>query len=182
MNRYAQKRLGSESNYLTTNDGLGVTDLPRQMPVPRSAEPSGRTTPIIIEPLKYIVYNNPQVAYDFLINKGYNVEPNVPSTYQFARIFVKERGNEGILELVRVAHPDIAMILKAIGQKEDSGFNETPTPPPASQAPSTPAQPTTPVEEPAEKGLVKINTQTIIIALVIVVFFLLLFRPAKAAA
>jgi hypothetical protein len=75
------------------------------------------------------------------------------------------------------------MILKAIGQKEDSGFNETPAPAAPSQAPSTPAQPSAPAEEPAaDKGLVKINTQTIIIALVIVVFFLLLFRPAKVAA
>ena len=103
-----------QSNYLVTNDGVQTMDLPRNFTGPRSAEPSNRKTPILIPPIKYIVYNNPQVAYDFLISKGLNVEPNIPSTLQFAMIFIKQEGDPGILEFIAAAHPDKEVILKAM--------------------------------------------------------------------
>ena len=184
---------GNQSNYLVSNDGVQTMDLPRNMLGPRKAEPSNRATPLLIPPLKYIVYNNPQVVYDFLISKSYNVEPSIPSTYQFARIFVKENGDPGILELVKAAHPDAALILKAMGHKEDSsfccGFNGDNNAPEAktSTTENTTSTTGTSEREPAPKSeskaeeWIKLNTKTIIIILVIVVFFLIINRTTKAA-
>lgn len=184
---------GQQSNFMVSNDGIQVMDLPRTMGAPRKAIPSGRTTPILIPPVKYLVYNNPQVAYDFLVSKGYNVEPNIPSTYQFARIFIKERGDEGILELTKAAHPDRDLILKATGHKDDSSFccgfngdNQTPeqkqnTAEQVQAIKEEAAKPSEPAQKSETKteGGIKINTQTIIIILVIVVFFLLINRATK---
>lgn len=194
--RMTDARVIKESNYLVSNDGVQTMDLPRNMLGPRQPEKNNRTTPLLIPPLKYMVYNNPQVAYDFLISKGYNVEPTIPSTYQFARIFVKENGDPGILELVKAAHPDAALILKAMGHKEDSSFccgfngdNNTPaksaidntnsgSASSASAKEQTTSAPATKAEKAEE--WIKLNTKTIIIILVIVVFFLLINRTTKA--
>ena len=194
MQQVKQQNLG-QSNFMVSNDGIQVMDLPRTMGAPRrQAKPTGRTTPILIPPVKYLVYNNPQVAYDFLVSKGYNVEPNIPSTYQFARIFIKERGDDGILELTKAAHPDKDLILKATGHKEDSSFccgfngdNQTPEQKQNTaeqvqaikeEAAKTTSEPAQKSETKTESGI-KINTQTIIIILVIVVFFLLINRATK---
>lgn len=186
MQRIQQNSL-QQSNFMVSNDNVQIMDLPQRMSAPVKVKPSGRTTPILIPPIKYIVYNNPQAAYDFLISKGYNVDNRIPSVYQFARIFVKERGDEGVLELVRAAHPDKELILKAMGHKEDSSFccgfdgkNEDPKQ--AAQAASATSSAAKEEAEPKKEkseGLIKINTQTIIIILVIVVFFLLINRATK---
>lgn len=169
---------GSHSNYLVSNDGVQTMDLPRNFSAPRGPESSNRRTPILIPPIKYIVYNNPQVAYDFLISKGLNVEPTIPSTLQFAMSYIKQKGDEGILEFVNVAHPDKDVILKAVGQKESS-FAET------TQSDSNSTTVETKKEEKTEsksenklEGWFKLNSQTIIIILVIIVFFLII-RPNK---
>lgn len=193
MTNYNQKRLsngrltdarvgGNQSNYLVSNDGVQTMDLPRNYSAPRSPEPSTRKTPILIPPIKYIVYNNPQVAYDFLISKGLNVEPTIPSTLQFAMSYIKQKGDEGILEFVNAAHPDKDVILKAVGQKESSFAENT-----QSDSNST-NNSTTPVETKKEEKTesknenklewFKLNSQTIIIILVIIVFFLII-RPNK---
>ena len=179
-----------QSNYLVSNDGVQTMDLPRNMLGPRPSGPTGRSTPLLIEPLKYIVYNNPQVVYDFLISKGYSVDNKIPSVYQFARIYVKENGEPGILELIKAAHPDKEFILKAINKEET--FNVEPTP--ESGAGSGPngggtTTETTPgksngsteskTENKAEEWI-KLNNKTIIIILVIVIFFLLIRGGTKA--
>lgn len=182
----------SQSNYLVSNDELSVTDLPRNMgpavPVSNYKSDSSRQTPLLVPPLKYIVYNNPQVVYDFLINKGYNVENNIPSTYQFAKIYVREQGEPAIVELVKEAHPDLAIIKKALGlDKKDSSYfgefksssisdNRNPE-----KNNSTPVTPVSEVKKETENSLggIKLNTQTVIIALIIVVFFLLINRANK---
>lgn len=168
---------GSHSNYLVSNDGVQTMDLPRNFSAPRGPESSNRRTPILIPPIKYIVYNNPQVAYDFLISKGLNVEPTIPSTLQFAMIFIKQEGDPGILEFIAAAHPDKDVILKAVGQKESS-FAET------TQSDSNSTKETKKEEKTESKtenkleGWFKLNSQTIIIILVIIVFFLII-RPNK---
>lgn len=174
--QYAPER--SNSNYLVTNDDLSVMDLPRNMTqVPSmsgysSKGQSSSKTPLLIPPLKYIVYNNPQVVYDFLISKGYNVDNKIPSVYQFSKIYVRENGEPGILEIVKVAHPDLDIIKKALGldKTKDSSFDG-----------STPVEKTIKDEskEVVAPKEFKISTQTIVIILVIVVFFLLITRASK---
>jgi hypothetical protein len=172
----------SQSNYLVSNDGVQTMDLPRNMLGPGPSNRSARKTPVLIPPVKYIVYNNPQVAYDFLINKGYNVDNRIPSVYQFAQIFIKENGDPGILEFVKNCHPDKDTIIKAFGlDKKESNFQETPT---ASTEPVGTPQ-TTPLAQKTEtstekaEGWIKLNQKTIIIVLAVVVFFLLINRAAK---
>lgn len=187
-----------QSNYLVSNDGVQTMDLPRNMLGPRPSGPTGRSTPLLIEPLKYIVYNNPQVVYDFLISKGYSVDNKIPSVYQFARIYVKENGEPGILELIKAAHPDKEYILKAINKEETfntgspeatpeggagsggSGANggsnggNTETTPAGKSNGSTESK----TENKAEEWI-KLNNKTIIIILVIVIFFLLIRGGTK---
>jgi hypothetical protein len=185
----------SSSNYLVSNDDLSVMDLPQNMNNARqmmSSNYKGRPQvrksaagkiPTLIPPLKYIVYNNPQRVYDLLINKGYNVDNNIPSTYQFAKIYVKEQGEPAILDLVKNAHPDKELMLKALGMNRESSFDggsdkkeekkET--------TETKVVEKDTKKEETAKEssGGIKLNTQTVIIALIIVVFFLLINRANK---
>jgi hypothetical protein len=179
-----------DSNYLTTNDGVQTTDFPRNMLGPGQHKKSGRTIPILIPPVKYIVYNNPQVAYDFLINKGYNVDNRIPSVYQFAQIFIKENGDPGILEFVAAAHPDKETIVKALGlDKKESNFGDASitgavgSPEASAPAQTTPTPTPTPVKEETqvEKAgdWIKVNQKTIIIVLAVIVFFLLINRASK---
>ncbi len=168
---------GSHSNYLVSNDGVQTMDLPRNFSAPRGPESSNRRTPILIPPIKYIVYNNPQVAYDFLISKGLNVEPTIPSTLQFAMIFIKQEGDPGILEFIAAAHPDKDVILKAVGQKESS-FAETTQSDSNSTTETKKEEKTESKTENKLEGWFKLNSQTIIIILVIIVFFLII-RPNK---
>jgi hypothetical protein len=198
MQGISQRKLGNgnQSNFMVSNDGVQIMDMPKTMGGPRQqAKPSGRATPILIPPVKYLVYNNPQVAYDFLISKGYNVEPNIPSAYQFARIFVNEKGDSGILELIKAAHPDKDLILKATGHNNDessccgfNGENGNNQPTPEQQKNATEqseaikdeaAKSAEKSSEKSEGGGIKINTQTIIIILIIIVFFLLINRASK---
>lgn len=174
----------SQSNYLVSNDDLSVMDLPKNMgpavPVSNYKSDSNRKTPLLVPPLKYIVYNNPQVVYDFLVNKGYNVDNNIPSTYQFAKIYVRDQGEPAILELVKEAHPDLAIMKKALGldKKESSFFGETKPVEKKTETPP-PAQPEVKKETDGLGGGIKLNTQTVIIALIIIVFFLLINRTNK---
>ena len=204
--RLSDQRVGSnngkiggrsqQSNYLVSNDGVQTMDLPRNMLGPRPSGPTGRSTPLLIEPLKYIVYNNPQVVYDFLISKGYSVDNKIPSVYQFARIYVKENGEPGILELIKAAHPDKEFILKAINKEETFNVGQEPTPESgagsgsASNGGGNGNTETTPAgksngstesktENKAEEWI-KLNNKTIIIILVIVIFFLLIRGGTKA--
>lgn len=178
MQSFQQKSLVSQSN-MTSNDGVQIMDLPTRN-AHIKAIPSGRSTPLLIPPIKYIVYNNPQAAYDFLINKGYNVDNRIPSVYQFARIYVKEKGDDGILDLVRAAHPDKELILRAMGHKEDSsfccGFDGKNGEPAATSAKTTETSDNKTETPKSESGMIKLNTQTIIVILVIIVFFLLISR------
>jgi len=173
----AGRSAGNQSNYLVTNDGVQTMDLPRNFTGPRSAEPSNRKTPILIPPIKYIVYNNPQVAYDFLISKGLNVEPNIPSTLQFAMIFIKQEGDPGILEFIAAAHPDKEVILKAMNansSSKESSFNEE------KKETVTPEVKKETTESKSEFNLMswmKSNSQPIIIILIIIVLFVILRRP-----
>jgi hypothetical protein len=177
----------SQSNYLVSNDDLSVMDLPRNMgpavPVSNYKSDSTRQTPLLVPPLKYIVYNNPQVVYDFLINKGYNVENNIPSTYQFAKIYVREQGEPAIVELVKEAHPDLAIIKKALGldKKDSSYFGLDMFSKKDTAKTETPATPVSEVKKETDGfgSGIKLNTQTVIIALIIVVFFLLINRANK---
>jgi hypothetical protein len=172
--QYAPQRSNNQSNYLVSNDDLSVMDLPRNMTqVPSMSRSSGQpSTPLLIPPLKYIVYNNPQVVYDFLISKGYLVDNKIPSTYQFAKVYVREHGEPGILEIVKVAHPDLDIIKKALGldKNKESSFDGV--------APVEKAIKEEAKEVVAPKEF-KISTQTIVIILVIVVFFLLITRASK---
>jgi hypothetical protein len=167
-------RIGSDSNYLVSNDGVQTMDLPMQFYPPRKREPNNSKTPILIPPLKYIVYNNPQVCYDYLINKGYNVDNKIPSVYQYARIYVKEYGDTGILDFIKNCHPDKDMILKACKEKKEmSSFSDdTKT--------TTPTTTSTSKEETkTEDSWIKVNSKTIIIVLAVVVFFLIINRTSK---
>lgn len=172
------KQLG-ESNYLVSNDGVQTMELPRNMLGPKKHQ-GARSTPLLIPPIKYIVYNNPQVAYDFLISKNLNVEPTIPSTYQFARIFIKEEGDQGILEFVAAAHPDKETIIKALGlDKKESNFDGDSAPTQTTSDRSTSASPAkTPVTE-AAGDWIKLNQKTIIIVLAVIIFFLLINRASK---
>lgn len=167
-----------DSNYLVSNDDLSVMDLPRNMTqVPAMSRYSkgqqSSKTPVLIPPLKYIVYNNPQVVYDFLISKNYNVDNRIPSVYQFAKVYVREHGEPGILEIVKIAHPDLSIIKDALGfkSKESSFDGESPKP-------AVEKAVETPKDETPKDGF-KVNTKTIVIILAIVVFFLLINRASK---
>ena len=184
--RMTDSRVGAgrsnQSNYLVTNDGVQTMDLPRNFTGPRSAEPSNRKTPILIPPIKYIVYNNPQVAYDFLISKGLNVEPNIPSTLQFAMIFIKQEGDPGILEFIAAAHPDKEVILKAMNASKESSFTETPMGNDAKKVepmgnPDVKKEATESKSEFNLMSWMKSNSQPIIIILIIIVLFVILRRP-----
>jgi hypothetical protein len=174
---------GQQSNYLVSNDGVQTMDLPRNMLGPRTAESNNRQTPLLIEPLKYIVYNNPQVVYDFLISKGYNVDNKIPSVYQFARIYVKENGGPGILELIKEAHPDKDTILKACAtDKKESSFVEGEQNQNTTNNPTVVNKPEEVTESKTESKTeewIKLNMKTIVIILAIVVFFLLINRTSK---
>lgn len=179
----------SDSNYLVSNDDLSVMDLPRNMgkKVPMSnynQKQRGRVNkvPTLIPPLKYIVYNNPQRVYDFLINKRYNVDNNIPSTYQFAKLYVKENGEPAILEIVKECHPDKELMLKAMGMNKESSFNGASEESKAKSEVKEDKKVEEPKKEVAKEessGGIKLNTQTVIIALIIVVFFLLINRTNK---
>ena len=173
------KQLG-ESNYLVSNDGVQTMELPRNMLGPKKHQ-GARSTPLLIPPIKYIVYNNPQVAYDFLISKNLNVEPTIPSTYQFARIFVKENGDQGILEFVAAAHPDKETIVKALGlDKKESNFDGDSAP--AQTTTTTPTTPSSPAKTQVTEAAgdwIKLNQKTIIIVLAVIIFFLLINRASK---
>jgi hypothetical protein len=54
-NRGDVKQL-SESNYLVSNDGVQTMELPRNMLGPKKHQ-GARSTPLLIPPIKYIVYN-----------------------------------------------------------------------------------------------------------------------------
>ena len=168
-------RIGSDSNYLVSNDGVQTMDLPMQFQPPRRREANSSKTPILIPPLKYIVYNNPQVCYDYLINKGYNVDNKIPSVYQYARIYVKEYGDTGILDMIKNCHPDKDMILKACKEKESS-FAESTT---SIATPVTTTTNATSKEEKTDDSWIKVNSKTIIIVLAVVVFFLIINRTSK---
>ncbi len=177
MQKVAQKKL--ESSFIATMDGLGLQEYntPSNKAMPKVGNPMNQgpkyNTPVLIPPLKYIVYNNPQQTYDFLINMGYKVQNSIPSTYQFAKIFVRENGDEGIMALVRAAHPDKDIFFKAfdIKEKKESSFE-------GEKAAETT---TTTVVEKADKSEdkpmgIKITPNTVIIILVILLFFILITR------
>jgi hypothetical protein len=177
----------SESKYLVSNDDLSVMDLPRNMkpgiPMSRNRVKTNKI-PALIPPLKYIVYNNPQRVYDFLISKNYNVDNNIPSTYQFAKVYVRENGEPAILEIVKECHPDKELMLKAMNLNKESSFNgETKE----NETQRVPVQEIKKEETKDKKEIakedngsgIKLNTQTVIIALIIVVFFLLINRANK---
>ena len=174
----------AEHNYIATNDGVGVTEYRgtgANHAIPTVKNPMNQgpkyKTPVLIPPLKYIVYNNPQETYDFLVNMGYNVKNDIPSTYQFAKIYIRDRGEDGVYDIIRAAHPDKDMFFKAFGIKsaKESSF--------AGEQPAAPTQETTPVVKVIDKsssedkpGGIKINSNTVIIILVILLFFFLITR------
>lgn len=177
-----QKSLNNqESRYIVTNDGIGVTELRNNSAgpmVPSAQNPMNNgpalTTPTFIPPLKYIVYNNPQQVYNLLSNLGYRVKNTIPSTYEFAKFYVRDRREDAVNSLMRL-HPDKDLIFKAWGvQPKESSFTETPA---ASTNPVTPTPTETKTPEaPAQQGGWKISSNTIIILLIIAIFFILITR------
>jgi len=122
---------------------------------------------IKISPLKYIVFNNPQGTHDFLYSKGVDVRNNVLSVYDSAKRFAAQGGEKAIMDMVKnIDTPYKQMILKTYAK--ETGF----------EGDSKPAvEPTKNTEKTnEEKGVFKVSTQTIIIALVIVIFFLIVLR------
>lgn len=176
-----------ESKYIVSNDGVGVTEFRNSSPgkaIPTVSNPMNNgpklTTPTLIPPLKYIVYNNPQEVYNLLTNIGYRVKPSIPSAYEFAKFYVRDRGEEAVLDIIRAAHPDKDAFFKAFGikEKDTSSFNEssltgTPTA-------NTMPVPNTPADTKAETGEkpqgLKITSQAIIIILIVIIFFILITR------
>lgn len=175
----------SESKYLVSNDDLSVMDLPRNMkpgiPMSRNRVKTNKI-PALIPPLKYIVYNNPQRVYDFLISKNYNVDNNIPSTYQFAKVYVRENGEPAILEIVKECHPDKELMLKAMNLNKESSFdgeNQVKNKEIPKVEKIIEDQPKKEVAKEENNSGIKLNTQTVIIALIIVVFFLLINRANR---
>lgn len=120
---------------------------------------------IKISPLKYIVFNNPQETHDFLYSKGVDVRNNVLSVYESAKRYAAQGGEETIIDMVKnIDTPYKQMVLKSYAK--ETGF----------EGEQKAAEVKTPVVEKEDKGVLKINTQTIIIALVIIVFFLMVLR------
>lgn len=169
-----------ESRYIVTNDGVGVTELRNNSAgplVPSAQNPMNNgpalTTPTFVPPLKYIVYNNPQQVYNLLANMGFRVKNTIPSTYEFAKFFVRDRGEEAVMALMRL-HPDKDLIFKAWGvkEKDSSSYTETPA---ASTQPVKPTAPSAAHEPEKSQGL-KISSNTVIILLIIAIFFILITR------
>ena len=130
---------------------------------------------IKISPLRYIVLNNPQGAYDFLYEKGVNVKNNVLSTYSGAKAYASNGGDKAILEMVRsVDTPYKQMVLKAY--EKEVGFAQDDIKPKDELSTVVVKDVTDTKKDDFQVGTFKVTTQTIIIALVIVVFFLLVIR------
>lgn len=176
-----------EQRYITSNDGVGVSEFrsapPRQLipgsnpNVPMNNGPEYKT-PTLIQPLKYIVYNNPQAVYNFLTNMGYNVKNDIPSTYQFAKNYIRERGEEGVLDIVRAAHPDKDLILQAFNASKgpeikESGFAGE-QPPKKEETPGAKMAAPTTTEEKTQG--IKITANTVIIILIVIIFFILITK------
>ena len=122
---------------------------------------------IKISPLKYIVFNNPQGTHDFLYSKGVDVRNNVLSVYDYAKRFAAQGGETAIIDMVKnIDTPYKQMVLKAYAK--ETGFEGEQKPTEIKAAEKT--------EKIEEKGVFKVSTQTIIIALVIVIFFLIVLR------
>ena len=130
---------------------------------------------IKISPLRYIVLNNPQGAYDFLYEKGVNVKNNVLSTYSGAKAYASNGGYKAILEMVRsIDTPYKQMVLKAY--EKEVGFAQDDIKPKDELSTVVVKDVTDTKKDDFQVGTFKVTTQTIIIALVIVVFFLLVIR------
>jgi hypothetical protein len=131
---------------------------------------------IKISPLRYIVLNNPQGAYDFLYEKGVNVKNNVLSTYSGAKAYASNGGDKAILEMVRsIDTPYKQMVLKAY--EKEVGFAQDNNIKPKDELSVVEVKEVTDTKkDDFQVGTFKVTTQTIIIALVIVVFFLLVIR------
>ncbi len=186
MQRINQGSLNTpQSQYLTSNDGLGVMDLPYTGPTnqPTSKMKSKK----LIPPLQYIVYDNPQGSYDFLIKKGYSVDSKIPAVIAMANRFIQDRGQAGLLEFIKEAHPDRDLILQATGHNMDSnfccGFD-------GKKEADAKTEPAKTEEKTTESQVAKVDTasktfqigaKTNIVALVIIVLFLLLFPRNKTA-
>ncbi len=188
MQRVNQGSLGGNSQ-MVSNDGLSMMELPAPNSKRHPAKSGGHQQPKkVIPPLQYIVFDNPQGSYDFLFKKGYNVDNKVESVYHFAKIFLKDKGEAGLLELVREAHPDRDIILKATGHNTESNFccgfdgkPETTIPnkqvsvnEPAPQTKEAISNPVTTAT--SDEKQIKIGTTTLIIILLIVLVFVVLMK------
>ncbi len=132
------------------------------------------TTPTLIPPLKYIVYNNPQEVYNLLVNLGYKVKNSIPSTYEFAKFYIRDRGESAVLDIVRAAHPDKDLLFKAFGVKEKESSSYTETPAATTMPVANPA--TTAAPTPEKSQGFKINSQSLIIILIVIIFIVLVTR------
>lgn len=132
-----------QSKYLVSNDGINVIDLPyngknkTQKYYPKNSDMKNgygqvkyMGKPIsYISPIKYIVFNNPDKVYDFLVMKGIDVQNTIGDVYEKAKIYVKRTQQQGVIELVKYAHPDLGVISEAIGcssADSSSSYGETP--------------------------------------------------------
>ena len=128
----------NQSNYLISNDGINVVDLPyngknkskiqKYNPMKNGygqVKSSGKPVSYI-SPIKYIVFNNPGKVYDFLVIKGIDVQNTIGDVYEKAKLYVKRTQQEGVMELVKFAHPDLGIIAEAIGcsNAESSSFDD----------------------------------------------------------
>jgi hypothetical protein len=130
-------RIQRERPLITEYEGLGMYEYknyerPRTAPsssssfapfAPKKNEPHRR--PRLIQPIEGIVYSDPQAVYDFLISRKYPVAKNSASaTLASARKYVNEKGEQGVMELLRL-HPDASLICKAMGGAPSSSSSFT---------------------------------------------------------
>ena len=127
---------------------------------------------IRITPLRYIVFNNPQGVHDFLFSKGVNVSNNVLSTYETAKKFAQLGGEPAMMEMIKsVDTPYKQMILSAYNK--DSGFDGKTPETKKEEAPSV-------SKSDGTFGGIKLDAKTIIIAMAIIIFFLLIIRKSSS--
>ncbi len=124
---------------------------------------------IRITPLRYMVMNNPQGVHDFLYSKGVNVGNNVASVLETSKRFAQLGGDAAMMEMIKaVDTPYKQMVLSAYNK--DSNFDGKEAEPQNNPAPVSVAK------EEGTFGGIKLDAKTIIIAMAIIIFFLLIIR------
>lgn len=132
-------------NVLESSDGLSVQEYQevsrpvkrvqhqvKQLPSDHKSEKDKEQENVkrVIPPIRYIVLNNPQIVYEFLLSQKRDIKGTVEGAYEGAKAYVRDFGHRGMLDLVRIAHPDREILFEATGHEESglcgmSKSNET---------------------------------------------------------